>query len=72
MYYYALNSSRAATIFWGLWGRLATCGRLLIRLPPVGAPLRSEKRLYRLRLAAMWGGLSTRPGQVPRCNGPPE
>jgi hypothetical protein len=31
-----------------------TCGGLLIRLPPLDAPLRSpENRLHRLRLAAM-------------------
>jgi len=48
MYYYQFQSPRAATI---LWGRLPTCGGLLIRLPL------AMKHLQSLRLAAMWGRL---------------
>jgi hypothetical protein len=45
LYYNPSISSRAATIF--LWGRLATCGRLSIGLPPCGAGNPACSRLSR-------------------------
>ena len=71
MYYYPFQSSRAATNFpvpslrrAAMWGRLVTCGGLVIRLP--AARTIPGTRLHCLRLAAMQGRLSTCGGLVIR------
>ena len=53
-----------------MWGRLAACGGLLIRLPPLDAPaMTAEDRHHSLRPAAMRGGLATC-GRVGAPSGP--
>jgi hypothetical protein len=62
MSYYAFASLRAATILHHnkqavevMWGRLLTCGRLVIGLPPAVRKIQADGSP--LRLAAMWGRL---------------